>query len=198
MKVVHVLKRMEEIDEDIKELRKLEKQLNNKKSFTSPIYMSIEKQINILLGERIKLIELRIENPPENLVEEIEGTEEERNVEVANPRDKPKPRAKAKASKKAAAKKTRPRVSMDDMDDDDIPMLTQDAIDAKISSMQEDPTEKKEEYDEPKAGSPVEYKNDENIKILDIALERGTLKKEDTDKEKEKKVRFFRENFPSE
>ena len=74
MKVVHVLKRIETIDNDIKELRKLEKSIAKDKSFTTPIYMTIEKQINILLSERIKLLELKIANPPENLLsdEEIE------------------------------------------------------------------------------------------------------------------------------
>ncbi|TAL37909.1 MAG: hypothetical protein EPN93_05410, partial [Spirochaetes bacterium] len=65
MKVVHVLKRIELIDNDIKELRKMEKSLQRNKTFTTPIYLSIEKQINILLGERVKLFELQIANPPE-------------------------------------------------------------------------------------------------------------------------------------
>ena len=37
--------------------------------------------------------------------------------------------------------------------------------------------------------------NDEHVKLLDIALEKGSLKKQDIDREKEKKVRFLRENF---
>ena len=73
MKVVHVLKRIEMIDEDVKELRKMEKSLQMDKSFSKAIYMSIEKQINILLGERIKMLELRIENPPEQFILETEG-----------------------------------------------------------------------------------------------------------------------------
>ena len=52
MKVIHILKRMETIDSDIKDLRKMEKALTKNKSFTTPIYMSIEKQINIKLSTR--------------------------------------------------------------------------------------------------------------------------------------------------
>ena len=82
MKVVHVIKRVETIDNDIKELRKLEKSLSRDKSFSTPIYMTIEKQINILLGERIKLLDLRISNPPENLIAEIQGEAPELEAEI--------------------------------------------------------------------------------------------------------------------
>lgn len=66
MRVIHILKKIETIDNDIKELRKLEKTLTREKSFTTPIYMTIEKQINIMLDERIKLLNQKIENPPQN------------------------------------------------------------------------------------------------------------------------------------
>ena len=99
MKVVHVLKKIELIDSDIKDLRKMEKSLQRNKSFTTPIYLSIEKQINILLGERIKLLELKIDNPPEYMIEEIEGKYDyqfqvvfkEIKKLLAPPRTKPKP-----------------------------------------------------------------------------------------------------------
>ena len=71
MKVVHVIKRVEMIDNDVKELRKLEKSLSRDKSFSTPIYMTIEKQINILLGDRIKLLDLKIANPPESFISEM-------------------------------------------------------------------------------------------------------------------------------
>jgi len=77
MKVVHVIKRLETIDNDIKELRKLEKTIARDKSFTTPIFMTIEKQINILLGERIKMLELQILNPPESFTSNIEGDKDE-------------------------------------------------------------------------------------------------------------------------
>ena len=37
--------------------------------------------------------------------------------------------------------------------------------------------------------------DDTGIKLLDVALEKGTLNRKTL--EKEKKVRFFRENFPA-
>ena len=54
MKVIHVLKKIEQIDDDVRELRKMEKSLQRNKSFTTPICMTIEKQINNLLGDKNK------------------------------------------------------------------------------------------------------------------------------------------------
>ena len=210
MKVVHVLKRIEIIDNDIKDLRKLEKSISRDKSFSTPIYMSIEKQINILLGERIKLLELAISNPPENLVEQIEGPD---------PAEPPKAKKKSAAPKKSRArKKAEPPQKKqeavaeedDDLDDDDegILMLTQDLIDEKIQKIETSPSVKKRENkksaDSPRkdeilssmAGSDTD--NDDHVKLLDVALEKGTLRKQEIEKDKEKKVRFFRENFPVE
>ncbi|HEY1406111.1 MAG TPA: hypothetical protein VF857_05830, partial [Spirochaetota bacterium] len=82
MKVIHVLKKIEQVDDDIKELRKMEKALQRNKSFSNPIYMTIEKQINILLGERIKLLELSIANPPEHLAKEFDGV---KNDDIVKP-----------------------------------------------------------------------------------------------------------------
>lgn len=197
MKVVHVLKRIEMIDEDVKELRKLEKTIAKDKSFSTPIYMSIEKQINLLLGDRIKLLELQIDNPPENLITEIEGQPEERKVEAAKKAVKkkaasPSPRPKS-APRPPAKEKTR-KAETDDMDDDlddDFSMMTQEMIDARINEMKESaPVD-----ESPRDVKPEDYSSDDSIKILDIALEKGTINKKDI--EKEKKVRFFRENFPT-
>jgi hypothetical protein len=196
MKVVHVLKRIEMIDNDIKDLKKLEKSIASNKSFSTPIYMSIEKQINILLGERIKMLELTIANPPESLVELIEGRPEERHMEPAKKAVKKKP-ASAKA-KPASPAKPKPRSGADDdlSDDDDIPMLTQDMIDARMNDIKGKEAPRKKE--EPKSD---EYGSDDSVKILDIALEKGTLSRKDIDNrkdmDKDKKVRFFRENFPT-
>lgn len=84
-------------------------------------------------------------------------------------------------------------------------MLTQDQIDAKFSSL------KAEHKPEPKHEVKTEIKalkedaedkeeksdslDDTGIKLLDVALEKGTLNRKTL--EKEKKVRFFRENFPA-
>lgn len=214
MKVIHILKRVETIDNDIKELRKLERTIAKDKSFTTPIYMTIEKQVNILLGERIKLLDLKIANPPENMVAALEGEEEEAapqplqvNLEPKKPvkKGKSQPEKKKKAEPAAVKPAAPARKPIIIPDDDDIPMLTQDQIDAKFSTL------KAEHRPEPKAELKTDNKpaneseeetlekedalDDTGIKLLDVALEKGTLNRKTL--EKEKKVRFFRENFPA-
>jgi hypothetical protein len=200
MKVIHIIKKIEAVDDDIRELRKLEKSLARDKSFSTPIYMSIEKQINILLGDRIKLLELKIANPPADLVKEIEGGSE--------PSAKKEEKAPSK-EEKLIQKKTKPRKERsaqisgrmtDDDDDseeiDDIGILTQDLIDEKFARLKEE----KEQSDRKimsKLSDDDEDEDitDESIKLLDVALENGTLNKSSLDKEK-KKVKFFKDNFP--
>jgi len=207
MKVVHVLKRIETIDNDIKELRKLEKSIAKDKSFTTPIYITIEKQINILLSERIKLLELKIANPPENLLsdEEIEREKEPEPLPINTEKKKnkkAKPLNKTSEEERSATSKTkeipvsRPKREIIVPDDeDDIPMLTQDEIDAKFENLKGDAKTNAQRDIELKAENLAENSDDTHVKLLDIALEKGTLSKKTI--EKEKKVRFFRENFPS-
>ncbi|HOT46626.1 MAG TPA: hypothetical protein PLM53_17345 [Spirochaetota bacterium] len=190
MKVIHVIKRIEEIDNDIRELKKLEKSVKRNKSFTTPIFMSIEKQINILLGDRIKMLDLKIENPPEAMRKQLEGDEEE---------EKPAPQAKTAPEPEKKKKEPKPKKvePVESIDDDEIPMLTQDQIDAKIGALEID----KEKTRTPAARKDAEKKavDDSSVKILDIALEKGTLGGDlDDKKDKEKKVKFFRDNFPVE
>jgi len=204
MKVVHVIKRVEMIDNDVKELRKLEKSLSRDKSFSTPIYMTIEKQINILLGDRIKLLDLKIANPPESFISEMKDdapepvgdilpsiSEPKKTVKKAKPKSQAKPQAKAA-----------PETKIPDIDD--IPMLTQDQIDSRFDSMRNETKEttadmksdSRPEEDEQSYEDEEEHTSyDDSIKLLDIALEKGSLNKKTPDKEK--KVRFFRENFPS-
>jgi len=183
MKVIHVLKKIEDIDQDIRELKKLEKSVKKNKSFTTPIYMSIEKQINILLGERIKLLELRIENPPESLNKEIEGEDSEQES-LSRPAEEPR-----KEKKETKAKR-----HVEEEEDDEIRMLTQDQIDAKIRSMAAEKGPKANASSGEGSGRKA---LDDSVKILDIALEQGTLVQEpEGKKDKEKKVKFFRDNFP--
>ncbi len=185
MKVIHVIKRIEEIDQDVRELKKLEKSVKKNKSFTTPIFMSIEKQINILLGERIKMLELKIANPPETMKKEIEGDDEE--IAVTSPL-KPAPAA----GKKKKEPKTKKALEEEPLDDD-IPMLTRDQIDARIDSLK---SERSSSIKPEKKSSSL---SDDSIKILDIALEKGSLAEEKDDKkDKDKKVKFFRDNFPVE
>lgn len=173
MKVIHVLKRIEMIDQDIRELRKLEKSLQRNKSFTQPIFITIEKQINILLGERIKLLELKIANPPANLQPEEEEVSE---ALIAEP--------KKKTSKKKEPKENKIKDTVVELEEQEFSMLTQDDIDRKIATLQQD--------DEDKAKKD---EDDTAVKLLDIALEKGTINKQEVETQK-KKIRFFKDNFP--
>lgn len=197
MKVVHVIKRVETIDNDIKELRKLEKSIARDKSFTTPIFMTIEKQINILLGERIKLLELQILNPPESFTASAEGEREEDET-PAQIIPEPKKIVKKAKPKEAEETKSAPQVKrkITIPDDDDIPMLTQEEIDAKLNTLTaEEKKAKTPEADVKKTDDEDSPLDDTSIKLLDVALEKGTLNRKLMDREK--KVRFFRENFPS-
>ena len=69
-KLVHVLKKIEYIDRDIKELHEIINSLSNQRSYSHSLLISIELQINNLLNERVKLMELEIKNPPEYLKHE--------------------------------------------------------------------------------------------------------------------------------
>jgi hypothetical protein len=196
MKVIHVLKKIEQIDEDIKELRKMEKSLQRNKSFTTPIFMTIEKQINNMLGDRIKLLELEIKNPPEQYAKEFD---EDKNEKITKPlkkaakkgadKEKPAPLKKTAGTSKKQVKPQRPVIK----ENVEIPMMTQDMIDSRFDTMKK-ASEAKPSGDKKLLIDHNDDK-DEDIKLLDIALEKGTLNKEEIDKEK-KRVRFFRNNFP--
>jgi hypothetical protein len=198
MKVIHIIKKIEAVDDDIKELRKLEKSLTRDKSFSTPIYMSIEKQINILLGDRIKLLELKIANPPADLVKEIEGTGEQsgKKEEKALSREEKSPQKKTKSRKEKSIQSTG-RITDEEEDSeeiDDIGILTQDLIDEKFERLKEE-KEKNDRKFMSGISDDDEDMSDESIKLLDVALENGTLNKSSLDKEK-KKVKFFKDNFP--
>ncbi|HPX91297.1 MAG TPA: hypothetical protein PKZ93_07255, partial [Spirochaetota bacterium] len=165
------------------------------------------KQINILLSERIKLLELKIANPPENLLsdEEIEREKEPEPLPINTEKKKnkkAKPLNKTSEEERSATSKTkeipvsRPKREIIVPDDeDDIPMLTQDEIDAKFENLKGDAKTNAQRDIELKEENLAEDSDDTHVKLLDIALEKGTLSKKTI--EKEKKVRFFRENFPS-
>ena len=193
MKVVHVLKKIENIDDDIRELRKLEKSLARNKSFSTPIYMSIEKQINILLGDKIKMMELKIDNPPKEF---LEGIEEPAAVKPVVEDDVKKKQLKAPKAKPAKAKAKKAHDIKDDFLDDTIPLMTQDLIDQKIKNL-EGTLQKSQDAkkDDGRGDAAAKKDGDEHIKLLDIALEKGTISKNDIENEK-KKVRFFKDNFP--
>jgi len=197
MKVIHVLKKIEALDQDIKELRKLEKSLERNKAFTAPIFMTIEKQINILLADRIKMLELDIKNPPQSLLNDIEeepAVEEEAPAALSfnkTPKKQNKPVQTKTAVKSKKESKTEKQDSFDDdIDDIPVPMMTQDVIDKKFNEI-------KKENPKPVTASKNDDDEDTSVKLLDIALEKGTLDKGTVQHEKEKRrIRFFRDNFP--
>jgi hypothetical protein len=94
-------------------------------------------------------------------------------------------------------KSTRSKAAPETDDDDDIMLLTQDKIDEKFNRIEKDNNRDKKAAprEEKTSGEASEASGDDGVKILDIALEKGTLNKNEIDKEK-KKVRFFKENFP--
>lgn len=207
MKVIHVLKKIEQIDDDVRELRKMEKSLQRNKSFTTPIFMTIEKQINNLLGDKNKILELSIANPPEALAREFDGDPAEtvkplrksakgdKGGKKAAPKQKEAPaKVKAKSTPSEPVKEKAPDEGFDDMDS--IPMLTQDMIDSRFDTMKSAAAKEKPAAKEP-AKPLLSRDDDRDVKLLDIALTKGTLNKEEIEKEKDKKrVRFFRDNFP--
>jgi len=68
-------------------------------------------------------------------------------------------------------------------------MMTQDVIDKKFNEI-------KKENPKPVTASKNDD-DDTSVKLLDIALEKGTLDKGTVQHEKEKRrIRFFRDNFP--
>ncbi len=77
VKFVHILKRMEAIERDIAELRNLESGLQNDRAYTHALLNAIEGQINTLLNERVKLMDLKIENPPEYLQNTVHTFQDE-------------------------------------------------------------------------------------------------------------------------
>jgi hypothetical protein len=207
MKVIHVLKKIEQIDDDVRELRKMEKSLQRNKSFTTPIFMTIEKQINNLLGDKVKFLELTIANPPEALAREFDGEPAEavKPIRKSGKTDKGSKKSAAPKQKEPAVKgktksepvkvKAAPEKDEPFDDIDSIPMLTQDMIDSKFDTMKTSAAKNNPPKEPVK---PLLSRDDDrDVKLIDIALSKGTLNKEEIEKEKEKKrVRFFRDNFP--
>ena len=78
-------------------------------------------------------------------------------------------------------------------------MLTQDSIDEKISSLRKEEPAQTETFpkEQTEEDAQSSERDSDSIKLLDIALEKGNLEKKDQDKPKEKKIRFFRDNFPA-
>jgi hypothetical protein len=76
VKVIHLIKRVEQIDKEIAELHKLVDGIDKSRSYRNAMKIAAEQQINNLIGEKVKLMELRIENPPEFLSKHVYEPEE--------------------------------------------------------------------------------------------------------------------------
>ena len=66
-----IFDRLQEIDRDIEELQRLKARLPAGRAFSQGIQISFDKAINDLLNEKIDLQGLEIEDPPEELLQEI-------------------------------------------------------------------------------------------------------------------------------
>lgn len=71
IKFVHVLRRIENIERDIEELHSLENNLPEEREYSEKVRIAVELEINNLLNEKIKLMELKIENPPEKIIDMV-------------------------------------------------------------------------------------------------------------------------------
>lgn len=76
IKFVHVLKRIEIINRDIQELHNIMDAMAQDRQYSDAIKISLESQVNVLLNERVKLMELKIENPPPQFEKQPETHEQ--------------------------------------------------------------------------------------------------------------------------
>jgi hypothetical protein len=78
VKVIHLVKRVEQIDREIAELHHLVDGIDSGRSYRNTMKIAAEQQINNLVGEKVKLMELKIENPPDFLQKHVNETEEKK------------------------------------------------------------------------------------------------------------------------
>ncbi len=76
VKVIHLIKRVEQIDREIAELHGLVDGIDSSRSYRNTMKIAAEQQINNLVGEKVKLMELTIANPPEFLTQHLFGSDE--------------------------------------------------------------------------------------------------------------------------
>ena len=81
------MKCLEVLDRDIKELQDLEESLTDNRTYSDALRISVELQINNLLNERVKLMELRIDNASEHLISFSKELEEPK-IKLAKNRNK--------------------------------------------------------------------------------------------------------------
>ncbi len=78
VKVIHLVKRVEQIDREIAELHHLVDGIDTQRSYRNTMKIAAEQQINNLVGEKVKLMELKIENPPDFLTKHVFESEEKK------------------------------------------------------------------------------------------------------------------------
>lgn len=71
VKVIHLIKRVEQIDREVAELHGLVDGIESTRSYRNTMKIAAEQQINNLIGEKVKLMELTIANPPEFLTKHV-------------------------------------------------------------------------------------------------------------------------------
>ena len=71
VKFVHILKKIENLERDISEIMTLQSEVKQDRSYATPLKISLEQAVNNLLNEKVKLMEVRIENPPANIASTI-------------------------------------------------------------------------------------------------------------------------------
>ncbi len=71
VRLEQIFNRIAEIDRDVEELKRLRTRIPTGRDFTEELQISFDRAINSLQDEKIALEELEVENPPQDLVEEI-------------------------------------------------------------------------------------------------------------------------------
>jgi len=79
------MKRIETLERDISEIHSLQQDIKVDREYSVPVKISLEQQVNNLLNEKVKLMEVHIENAPEYF------KKENRTSSTANYSDAKKP-----------------------------------------------------------------------------------------------------------
>lgn len=71
IRLEHIFHRIQEIEKDLDELKRLRSRIPPGREYSEDLVVSFDQAIQRLLNEKIGLEELEIENPPEDLVEDV-------------------------------------------------------------------------------------------------------------------------------
>ncbi|MCE9499616.1 MAG: adenosine deaminase, partial [Leptospira sp.] len=81
--IEQILNRISIIDRDVSELNRLKSRLPADRPYSPSLQLSFDKQINILLDERVSIMDLAVENPPEWIFPELREDEKKTDVNIA-------------------------------------------------------------------------------------------------------------------